>query len=103
MVNEKTTEVKSSDVIVNALLASMQNAILDGKKTPEIVTTFWNFYEEPAISAAFQVLGLKRSSRRRDRKVDLEELLTHLRKEDWKAKNVKFAAIDFKEICLVPS
>lgn len=104
MAKEKTPEaVPAKDVIVNALLASMQNAITDAKKTPEIITTFWNFYDELAISAAFEVLGLKRSARRRDRKIDLEELLTHLRKEDWKAKNVNFAAVDFKEICLVPS
>lgn len=81
----------------------MQNAILDAKKTPEIITTFENYYDETAIAAAFEVLGLKRSARKRDRKIDLDDLLNHLRKEDWKGKNVRFAAVDFKKICQVPS
>lgn len=45
----------------------------------------------------------RRTNRRKDRRKDITEIYNAVRKEDWRSRNLKFAAVDFNNICHVPA
>ncbi len=95
-------------IIINELLASVQNAIMSGRLQQDIEESLHKCYGDTATAEALKVLEDnnivgRRTSRRKDRKKDITEIYNAVRKEDWKNRNLKFAAVDFNNICHVPS
>lgn len=95
-------------VYIDALLASGQHAILQGKDTIEISQSFDLFYTDKEVDAARNLLSELDENHFKKRRVsnkkrDLAEVLTYIRQEDWKGRNLVFGVVDISRICQVTS
>lgn len=95
-------------IIINELLASVQNAIMSGRLQQDIEESMYKCYGDTATIEALKILEDlsivgRRTNRRKDRKKDITEIYNAARKEDWRNRNLKFAAVDFNNICHIPA
>ncbi|CAL8148269.1 unnamed protein product [Orchesella dallaii] len=93
------------NVIINELLVSLQHAIITCRITDDIVEAFSAFYEDTEIAEARNIVltiyEQRSTTRKFDKKKVVAELLDYLRKDDFKGKNIAFAAINIFKICNV--
>ncbi len=108
---EGTQQPNQMGIIICELLASAQQACLNGRNADEIANVFSTFYSnEDVTNAQSQLFNLgimgKRSTRSKDstaRERDVLQIILCLSKHDWKGKHVQFAAADLNKVCNVPA